>query len=69
MFMPKICYFQVDLFFMPDEKYKVGMIMVDIFTKYTEVIPIMDKTDGSILAALMEGFKQDGRQTRDNILR
>ena len=48
--------FQVDLFFMPDQKYKVGMMMVDIFTKYTEVIPIMDKTDGSILAALMEGF-------------
>ena len=52
--------FQVDLFFMPDQKYKVGMLTVDIFTKYTEVIPIMDKTDGSILAALMEGFKKMG---------
>ena len=31
--------FQVDLFFMPDHKYKLGMVMVDIFTKYTAVTP------------------------------
>ena len=47
---------QAELFFMPDQKYKVGMMMVDIFTKYTEVTPIMDKSEGSILSALMEGF-------------
>ena len=55
--------FQVDLFFMndlPDQKYNVAMLMVDIFTKYTEVIPIKDKTEGSILSALMEGFNKMG---------
>ena len=55
--------FQVDLFFMndlEDQKYKVGMLMVDIFTKYTEVIPLKDKTEGSLLSGLMEGFNKMG---------
>ena len=55
--------FEVDLFFMndlPDQKYNVAMLMVDVFTKYTEVIPIKDKTEGSILSALMEGFNKMG---------
>ena len=52
--------FQVCLFIMPDHKYKVGMLRVDIFTKSTEVIPIMDKTDGSTIAALMEDFPRMG---------
>ena len=55
--------YQIDLFFMndlKDQKYNVGMLMVDIFTKYTEVIPIKDKSEGSILSALMEGFNKMG---------
>ena len=55
--------FQVDLFFMndlEDQKYNVGMLMVDIFTKYTEVIPLKDKTEGSLLSGLMEGFNKMG---------
>ena len=50
--------FQIDLFFMPDnnQKYNVAMVMVDIFTKYTEAIPLKDKTEGSLLFGLMEGF-------------
>ena len=43
-----------------DQKYNVAMLMVDIFTKYTEVIPIKDKSEGSILSALMEGFNKMG---------
>ena len=41
---------------LPDQNYKLGLLMVDVFTKYTEVIPLKDKTEGSLLYALMEGF-------------
>ena len=44
----------------PDQKYSVAMLMVDIFTKYTEAIPLTDKTEGSLLAGLMEGFNKMG---------
>ena len=36
------------------------MLMVDIFTKYTEVIPLKDKTEGSLLSGFMEGFNKMG---------
>ena len=35
--------YQIDLFFMndlPNQNYKLGLLMVDVFTKYTEVIPL-----------------------------
>ena len=68
-FIPKEAYdeYQVDLFFMndlPDQDYKVGLLMVDIFTKYTEVIPLKDKSEGSILSGLMEGFNKMGRKPK-----
>ena len=60
-YIPRAPYeeYQVDLFFMndlPDQDYKLGILMVDIFTKYTEVVPLKDKTEGSLLSGLMEGF-------------
>ena len=36
------------------------MLVVDIFTIYTEVIPLKDKTEGSLLSGLMEGFNKKG---------
>ena len=57
--------YQVDLFFMndlPDQEYNLGLLMVDIFTKYTEVIPLKDKTEGSLLSGLMEGFNKMGHK-------
>ena len=45
---------------LPDQVYKIGMLMVDVFTKYTEVIPLKDKTEGSLLSGLMEGFNKMG---------
>ena len=41
---------------LPDQNYKLGILMVDIFTKYTEVIPLKDKTEGSRLSGLMENL-------------
>ena len=35
--------YQIDLFFITDlenQKYKIGMACIDIFTKYAEVVPI-----------------------------
>jgi hypothetical protein len=68
-YIPKEPYdeYQVDLFFMNglrDQEYKVGLLMVDVFTKYTEVIQIKDKTEGSLLSALMEGFHKMGRKPK-----
>ena len=36
--------------------------MVDVFTKYTEVIPLKDKPEGSLLSGLMEGFNKMGHK-------
>ena len=36
------------------------MPFVDIFTKYTAVIPTKSKADGDVLAGLMEGFTKVG---------
>ena len=54
--------FQFDLFFMtePDQTYNIGMLIVDSLTKYTEVTPLKTKTEGSLLAGLMEGFAKMG---------
>ena len=34
--------------------------MADAFTKYTEAIPLKNKTEGSLLSGLMEGFNKMG---------
>ena len=36
------------------------MLMVDIFTTYTQIIPVKDKSQESILSALVEGFNKMG---------
>ena len=54
--------YQVELFFLddlPDQDYKVALLMVDVFTRYTEAIPLKDKTEGSLLSGLMEGFHEN----------
>ena len=55
--------FQVDLFFINDlenQKYKVGLLMIDIFTKYMSVIPLKSKEIGDVTAGLLEGFVKLG---------
>jgi stalled ribosome alternative rescue factor ArfA len=40
--------YQVDLFFINDldnQKYKIGMLMINIFTKYMVVVPIASKSE------------------------
>ena len=68
-FIPKEPYdeYQVDIFCMNDlldQDYKIGVLMVDVFKKYTEVMPLKDKTEGSLLSGLMEGFNKMGRKPK-----
>ena len=64
-FIPKkaMWEFQFDLFFVndiPDQKFKVGAIMIDAFSKYMVVIPIKSKSEGDVASALIEGFNKMG---------
>jgi hypothetical protein len=55
--------FQMDLFFINDlenQKMKVGMLIIDIFTKYLVVIPLNTKDEGDVASGLMEGFNKMG---------
>ena len=51
--------FQIDIMFFSDlkESYNGGLLLVDIFSKYTQVVPIHGKTTEEILDALIEGIK------------
>ena len=49
--------YQIDLFFIPDlenQKFKIGMACIDIFTKYAVVVPIRSKQIPDFLAGLIE---------------
>ena len=53
--------FQMDLFFKNDlenQKFRVGMLMIDIFTKYMVVVPIKSKGEGDIASGMIEGLKK-----------
>ncbi len=57
--------FQIDLFFITDvdnQTYKVGMILIDIFTKYMVVVPIKSKSEGDVAAGLIEGLNKMGEK-------
>ena len=52
--------YQADLFFindLPNQKYTIGLLMIDAFTKVMEVIPLASKKMADILAGNMEGCK------------
>ena len=43
---------------LPNQKFKVGMVLIDIFTRYSTVIPIKSKQPPDILAEVMEGLQK-----------
>ena len=59
--------FQLDLFFisnndLENQKFRIGLTLLDIFSKYAVVIPIKSKQPADVLAGLMEGMqKMDGK--------
>ena len=59
--------YQVDLFFITEQdlknqKFRVGMIMIDIFDKFMVIIPIKSKKHPDVLAGLMEGINKMGKK-------
>ena len=51
--------FQMDLFFINDldnQDYKIGLLMVDIFSKYMTVVPVKTKQPDDILQAIVFFF-------------
>ena len=53
--------FQMDFFKINDlenQKFKVGLLMVDIFTKYMVVVPIASKGEGDIASGMMEALRE-----------
>ena len=57
--------FQLDLFFiskndLENQKFRIGLILIDIFSKYATVIPIASKQPPDVLAGIMEGIKKMG---------
>jgi hypothetical protein len=52
--------YQADLFFildLPNQKYTIGLLMIDAFTKFMQVVPIGSKKMADILAGIMEACK------------
>ena len=51
--------FEIDIMFLFDlkESYSGGLLLVDIFSKYSQIIPIHGKTTEEIQDALIEGMK------------
>ena len=57
--------YQVDLFFiskndLENQKFRIGLVLIDIFSKYAAVIPIRSKEPPDVLAGIMEGLQKMG---------
>ena len=57
--------FQLDLFFiskndLEHQKFRIGLVLIDIFSKYATVIPIKSKEPPDMLAGIMEGLQKMG---------
>ena len=55
--------YQMDLFFINDlenQDYTIGLLLVDIFTKWLTVVPVKSKQADDILEAIKKGIKQMG---------
>ncbi len=59
--------YQVDLFFINDleeQKFRVGMVCIDIFSKFASVVPIMSKDTGDVAAGIIESLQRMGRKPK-----
>ena len=55
----------MDLFFISkndieNQKFRIGLVLIDIFSKYATVIPIKSKEPPDVLAGIMEGLQKMG---------
>ena len=62
--------FQLDLFFISKndlenfQKFRIGLVLIDIFSKYATVIPIKSKQPPDVLAGLIEGLQKMGKKPK-----
>ena len=57
--------YELDLFFitendLPNQRFRVGLIMIDVFSKFMAVVPIKSKEAPDVLAGIMEGIQKMG---------
>ena len=56
----------LDLFFIGKDdfenkqKTRIGLVLIDIFSKYAVVLPIASRTPPDLLAGILEGIQRDG---------
>ena len=61
--------YQIDLFFitkkdLDNQKFRIGLVMIDIFSKFALVIPIKSKQPPDLLAGIMEGINKMGKKPK-----
>ena len=47
---------------MPNQQYPFGFSTIDVFSKYATVIPLKERKAPGIMAAVLKGFKDIGKQ-------
>jgi hypothetical protein len=60
--------YQIDLFFvndLKDQDYKIGLIVIDTFSKYMTVVPLKTKQPRDMLDGLEKAFENMGRKPKD----
>ena len=58
--------YEIDLFFitkndLPNQKFRIGLVMIDVFSKYLAVVPIKSKQPPDVLAGIMEAQHEMGK--------
>ena len=64
--------YQTDLFFINDmenQKLRVGMLTIDVFDKFTHVVPISGTTEEDLASGIIESIHKMGKQTENGLYR
>ena len=62
--------YQIDLFFTstgdiePKQKFRVGLVCIDVLSKYAVVVPIKSKNGPDVLAGAMEAINKMGKKPK-----
>ena len=60
--------YQIDLFFMGKtdfenkQKFRAGLVLIDVLSKYAVVVPIKSKDGPDVIAGTMEALKKNDRE-------
>ena len=59
--------YQIDLFFINDlenQKFRVGMLTIDVFDKFMHVVPIKGKTEEDLASGIIECIHKMGKKPK-----